>query len=276
MRYTNQFGIAAPELGWVPSPSYILRRAAILDCLKTFPPGRVLEMGCGAGALLYEISKLGFYGEGVEVSSHACELAKKILVNVHGISIIEDLPKESYEMYDYLLTFEVIEHIEDDIAAMKQWKDYLKPGGLVILSVPAHKKKWNVTDLLAGHYRRYDKKDIISLVDRTGFELIQTITCGWPVSWFIERLRLISRKVKIKRSGIHPSELCEGDFERTIQSGMDRNLETKLFSIYGSWIGQMLFFLAISIQRIFYSTELGISFIVIAKKPKVVSSDCVI
>lgn len=267
MRYTNQFGIAAPELGWVPSPSYILRRAAILDCLKPFAPGRVLEVGCGAGALLYEISKLGFYGEGVEVSSQAYELAKKILVNVHGISIIEDLPKESYEMYDYLLTFEVLEHIEDDIAVMKQWKDYLKPGGLVILSVPAHKKKWNVTDLLAGHYRRYDKKDIINLVERTGFVLIQTITCGWPVSWFIERLRLISRKVKIKISGIHPSELCEGDFERTKQSGVNRNLETKLFPIYGSWIGRMLFFLAISIQRIFYSTELGTSFIVIAKKP---------
>ncbi len=269
MIYTNQFGIAAPELGWVPSPSYILRRAAILDFMKSFPPGRVLEMGCGAGALLYDISKLGYYGEGVEVSSYAIELAKKILVNVHGISIVEGLPKESYEMYDYLLTFEVLEHIEDDTAAIKQWKDYIKPGGLVILSVPAHKKKWNVTDLLAGHYRRYDKKDIISLVDRADFELIQTITCGWPVSWFIERLRIISRKVKIKRYGIHPRELRDGDFERTKQSGVDRSLETKLFPIYGSWIGQMLFFLAISIQRIFYSTELGISFIVIAKKPKV-------
>ena len=95
MKYKSQFGIAAPELGWVPSPSYILRRAAILDCLKPFLPGRVLEIGCGAGAFLYEISKLGFYGEGVEVSSHACKLAKKILVNVHGISIIENLPKES-------------------------------------------------------------------------------------------------------------------------------------------------------------------------------------
>jgi SAM-dependent methyltransferase len=270
MQYTKQFGLAAPELNWVPSPSYILRRAALLDYLKSFPPGRVLEVGCGVGALLYDLSRLGYHGVGVEVSFQAVTLAKAILANVTGMSVEERLSKESKETYDYLISFEVLEHIKDDAAALKDWVEYVKPGGHIFLSVPAQQKKWNITDLLAGHYRRYDKIDITALVKGSGLELTRIITYGWPASWFIERLRLIARKIESRKPKTQLNLLRAGDMDRTKQSGVDRRLEKKLFPIYGSLFGRTVFALAISAQRPFYDTEFGISYMAVAKRPQTI------
>ena len=63
--------------GWVPAPRYLLRRARILSLLKQFKPGRVLEFGCGAGALISELSPLGYKCIAIEESENAIFLAKK-------------------------------------------------------------------------------------------------------------------------------------------------------------------------------------------------------
>jgi len=269
IEYNKEFGIAVPEMNWVPSPSYILRRAAILECLKFYPPGRVLEVGCGAGALLYDIAKLGFHGMGIEISAYARALADKILRTTKGISVSEKLPKGEEGMFDYLLSFEVLEHIEDDVAALKQWMNFLKPGGYAFLSVPAHKNKWNITDSLVGHYRRYDRLDILTLVEGAGLKLISISTNGWPISRIIEKLRLIAKKVEIKKNNDKRcTELESGRIERTKMSGIDRRLETKFYPIYANRFGKMLFSVAFSVQRRFYSTDLGISYILVVRRPK--------
>src|SRR6056297_1260018 len=148
-------GISAPELAWVPSPTYILRRAAVLDWLRDYPPGKVLEIGCGPGALLRDLADRGFSGTGVEVSEKARAIARQFLADNPEMRVVANLPEQNSGAYDYVLAFEVLEHIENDVAALNDWLAYLKPGGIAFLSVPAHRSRWNVTDLSAGHFRRY-------------------------------------------------------------------------------------------------------------------------
>jgi 2-polyprenyl-3-methyl-5-hydroxy-6-metoxy-1,4-benzoquinol methylase len=76
--YDKDYGIVAKEKGYAPAPSFILRRRRILDLLKSFKPGNVIEVGCGAGALLYDVSKLGYHCTALETSEKAREIAKHI------------------------------------------------------------------------------------------------------------------------------------------------------------------------------------------------------
>ena len=55
-----------------------------------------------------------------------------------------------------MCAFEVLEHIDDDALALKQWREYLRPSGWLLLSVPAHQDQYGAADELVGHYRRYD------------------------------------------------------------------------------------------------------------------------
>lgn len=267
MKYTRTMGIAVPEMQWVPSPTYILRRAAILDWLKTYAPGKVLEIGCGPGALLYDLKRLGFCGVGVEVSEKSRALAQEIFKSGDRVEILDSLPEGQEGTFDYLFAFEVLEHVEDDYAALIDWLTYLKPGGVVFISVPAHRKRWNVTDIAAGHYRRYDREDILGLVRHARLQVDRIGTYGWPASSINEVIRARVKARQLAKGNIAPASIVRGDISLSKASGADRRIESRLYPFYGSLIGKMFFRVAMATQRLFYNSSLGISFLVIARKP---------
>lgn len=264
--YSATMGVADPAAGWVPAPTYILRRAAILDWLKKSPPGRVLEIGCGAGALLGDLARAGYSGLGVESSDDARRVAVRLIGNQPGIAVSDRLPDPPTPDFDYLMAFEVLEHIENDSATLANWLHYLKPEGQVMLSLPAHRHRWNVTDVAAGHFRRYDRADVETLLRNAGLRIERLGSYGWPVSRVNEALRLAATRRSLRRSGIDPATIAHGDADRTAQSGVDRRLETRLFPLYGGLIGRVFFMLAIVVQRLFYDSSRGISFLVLARK----------
>jgi len=140
------YGISAPEKGWVPAPRYVLRRDRVLKLLEPFPRGQLLEIGCGAGALLYDLSAMGFLVEAVEISSSARAIARYINQGSPRVIIHQDIQNIWKQIFDYILAFEVLEHIEDDIGAVRQWWHWVKPDGHLLVSVPAHPERWNATD----------------------------------------------------------------------------------------------------------------------------------
>ena len=77
------YGPSLPEAGWVPAPSYLLRRRRILALMADQQPGRYLEIGCGAGALLYDLQARGFECQALETSPDALALARRL----HGRQI---------------------------------------------------------------------------------------------------------------------------------------------------------------------------------------------
>ena len=72
------FGLTAPERGWVPAPRYALRRARLLALATPLGGGRLLEVGPGSGALLFDMADLGFTCEALETSEDALRLVNEL------------------------------------------------------------------------------------------------------------------------------------------------------------------------------------------------------
>jgi SAM-dependent methyltransferase len=243
----------------------MLRRAAVLEHVGSWPVGRVLDMGCGAGALLHDLARLGFTGLGVEPSDPARELGERLANDLTGFQLAERVPSGS-PPFDYLISLEVLEHIEDDHGALASWVAHLKVGGRVLLSVPANPRRWDVTDVLAGHYRRYDRRDVLDLVAGAGLGLDRIETYGFPATWLIARIRRAVREAEVRRRGVDVGAIEPGDVERTKRSGIERSVETRLFPLYGSWPGRQVLRAAARLQRRFRETDRGISYLVMARK----------
>jgi SAM-dependent methyltransferase len=265
MKYHEEIGVSTPEWGWVPSPTYILRRDAILRAVADWEPGALLEVGCGSGSISYEMARRGFRCVAVEMSGPARELAARILRDFPEANVVETPPKDV--TFDYMMSFEVLEHIKDDAAALRDWVARLRVGGRCLLSVPAHRRKWNVTDVSVGHYRRYDRADIISLVESSGLEIESVSTYGWPFTWVIEKVRLRVKSYQLKRRGIDPAAVALGDTQLTEESGIQRDAERRLFPWYGSWAGRKMSRLACRFQFRFMRGDRGISYLVKARNP---------
>jgi SAM-dependent methyltransferase len=78
------------------------------------------------------------------------------------------------EHFDVVALFDVLEHIEEDGLALRNINSMLRPGGRVILTVPAHRWLWSRIDELASHRRRYNRKGLSSLLSSTGFKVLES------------------------------------------------------------------------------------------------------
>jgi SAM-dependent methyltransferase len=93
------------------------------------------------------------------------------------------------ETFDMVCAFEVLEHIEDDAAALQEWRSHVRVGGHLLLSVPAWQHMFGPWDVLAGHYRRYSPDELNSLLRDAGFEPVTTELYGWPLGFIMESIR---------------------------------------------------------------------------------------
>ncbi|QQG42859.1 MAG: class I SAM-dependent methyltransferase [Candidatus Giovannonibacteria bacterium] len=142
------------------------RRKIISECLRLFCAQKVeraLDIGCGTGfnaALLGNFSKNIF---GLDFSDVAADLAKKL--NPDFTLIKGEFPKiHLHEQYNIVTLLDVLEHIENDGAALKQIEELLAPGGLALITVPAFDFLWTEHDKLLHHKRRYTKTGLRDMI----------------------------------------------------------------------------------------------------------------
>jgi SAM-dependent methyltransferase len=251
------FGLSAPERGWVPAPRYALRRDRLLALAGRLDRGRLLEVGPGSGALLSDLQALGFSCEALETSEEALRLAGELNP---GVRIARAPAADWNAAFDALVACEVLEHIADDRAALEEWRGWLRPGGHLILSVPAHARRWSATDVWAGHFRRYEEADLRSLLDRAGFTIVALECYGFPLSNLIEPLRAWSHRRALRR------RTAGGLEEATAQSGVERGLEARLWPLQASAPGRLLFRAAFRLQEAFRHRDLGTGYLVLARR----------
>ena len=263
MEIHRNYGVVAPEKGWVPSPRYLLRRARLLEQARQWPKGaRVLELGCGAGALTYELSRAGFDCTAVEHSPAAAAIAADINRGPNAADIRTEA-EDWNAAFDYLVALEVLEHIEDDHAALASWRQWLRPGGQMLLSVPAHPSRWNAADEWAGHVRRYRRQQLRDVLEGAGMR-VEAIECyGFPLANVLEPIRAAKCARELAR------EARGGDDRaaRTASSGVERATETRLFPLYSGWAGSQAMRLFCATQRLFLDTDLGNGFLAVARRP---------
>ncbi|GFO56560.1 hypothetical protein GMSM_35670 [Geomonas sp. Red276] len=159
----------------------------------------VLDIGCGGGAFsIYSASK-GAKTKGVDLSDKAIGENRKSISILHLENNLrfeaEDFMQYSdSEQYDVIMMTEVLEHLPDDLAALRKVYDLLKPGGHFLMSVPSvnaplHKKYIkefgkDPFDERVGHLRRYTEDAILDLLKKADFEVIESLLCeGYLRNW---------------------------------------------------------------------------------------------
>jgi SAM-dependent methyltransferase len=146
----------------------------------------VLEVGCGQGALGVRLAARYQY-VGVEPDSSSCEVARGRMAAA-GLGEVRNVTVADLgdERFDLVCAFEVLEHIEDDSAALRDWATRLRPGGWLLLSVPAHQHRYGPADELVGHFRRYDPSAMITLLTECGFTDSTIRMYGMPLGYLLE------------------------------------------------------------------------------------------
>jgi len=171
----------------------------------------VLEVGCGQGALGVRLAQRYRY-VGVEPDRAAWTVANE-RVSAAGTGVVHNVAARDIgdSQFDLICAFEVLEHIEDDAAAVKEWAERLRPGGWLLLSVPAHQRRFGPADELVGHFRRYDPDAMKALLAGSGFTQIQIRQYGFPLGYLLEAGRnRIARRRLSKAGGLSAAERTAG------------------------------------------------------------------
>lgn len=157
----------------------------------------VLEVGAGQGAIGTRLASRYVY-TGVEPDPISFRRAEERLRRLGRGRIVNGYVSDlaGDERFDLLCAFEVLEHIEDDVAALSEWGERVRPGGYVVISSPAFPEHWGPFDRFAGHFRRYDRAGFVGLLEAAGFERPSVFTYGFGLGQVLEKLRdaLVARR----------------------------------------------------------------------------------
>ena len=130
---------------------------------------RILEIGCGTGHNLPMLAAFGSV-EAIEIDPAAREIASARLGRPVGAAPLPVLPGVERGAYDLIAVLDVVEHIEDDVAALRAMAACLKPGGKILITVPAHQWMWSAHDVVNHHHRRYSKATLAKAIRAAGLE----------------------------------------------------------------------------------------------------------
>lgn len=140
----------------------------IIRDLDTERP-QILDIGCGTGANLEMLAKFG-EAEGVDVSAEALAFCRTRGLQGVRQGEAERLPYEDGS-FDLVTGLDVVEHLDDDLAGLKEMRRVLRPGGRALIFVPAFMFLWGVQDDISNHRRRYTLGGLRQVVQQAGFEV---------------------------------------------------------------------------------------------------------
>jgi cyclopropane fatty-acyl-phospholipid synthase-like methyltransferase len=127
---------------------------ALLNRLTIVPPARILDAGCGWGVTLEALEREGYRAFGMDISRRMLERLDRPdrrLIEADVSQPLETVPTP----FDAVLALDVLEHLDDDRVAVSRLEALVRPGGVLILSVPALPELFSEFDAIQGHRRRY-------------------------------------------------------------------------------------------------------------------------
>jgi SAM-dependent methyltransferase len=136
------------------------------------PSARILDAGCGSGRNMIELRRHGTV-TGVELSEASVEIARgRGAGEVVAGSVLEmPFPDASF---DFAVSLDVVEHLEDDLGALRELRRVIAPGGRLLLTVPAYQWLWSGHDEINHHHRRYTRRSLKRVAEAAGWKQART------------------------------------------------------------------------------------------------------
>jgi SAM-dependent methyltransferase len=211
----------------------------------------VLEIGAGVGALGSVLARRYRY-LGLEPDAASYELARPRIEAAGGrIEPIAYSELAGDEKFDLVCAFELLEHLPDDAAALTAWRELVRPGGRLLVSVPAGPHRFGASDELVGHVRRYERAGLLDLLARSGFRDADVRGYGFP----------LGNLLKPVRDRIAARQLAAGTERGTGASG--RWLQPSAERVRLAWAIALPFR---SLQRPFAQSDLGTGLVALATR----------
>lgn len=150
----------------------IIRRMIVKDNMDIYlnknKITKILDFGCGSGILVDELAKQGYQTYGLD--NHKDAIKFGLLQGVKNIKVI-DTYKINFQdnTFDAVFSLDVLEHIYDEKQVLNEIIRVLKPGGIVIIMVPAYMFLWGIQDKISNHYRRYTISSLLKKINKITF-----------------------------------------------------------------------------------------------------------
>ena len=151
------------ELDRYPQPHVIMKDILINKLITRSglsEGAQFLDIGCGRGRILNMLLDRGFTGVGIDFQDICLEICAKRLEG-KKIELMKSLEEVGDRTFDLIIMSSVLEHIEDDQEYLKTISNMLNPGGFFLFTVPGDMRLYGKRDIAYGHYRRYEKEELI-------------------------------------------------------------------------------------------------------------------
>jgi SAM-dependent methyltransferase len=208
---------------------------------------RILDVGCGTGTMLGYLASYG-KAQGVDIDEEAVGYChERGLLDV-SLGEAANLPFGD-ATFDLVTALDVVEHLDDDVAALREMARVLHPGGQLLVTVPAHRFMWGDQDEVNMHKRRYVAAEIRDRLKAAGFDVLRVSYMNAVLFPPIAAIRLLRRL----QHRLRPRTATESDF----RFPAPRPLNFLLALVFGAE--------APIVRRV--NIPIGVSILALAQKP---------
>jgi SAM-dependent methyltransferase len=185
---------------------------------------RMLDFGVGVGTHAEELRALGYDVSCVETDDKLRERLQS-----RGFRAVETVTELGDERFDLVYSFNVLEHIADDLGALRDLRRISAPGGTLVLYVPAFQLLYSAMDRKIGHLRRYRRRQLVSAVERAGYR-VHRCRYADSLGFFAT---LVYRVVGSRRGDLNEAAVAAYDrYAFPVSRALDRGV--------GRWFGKNL------------------------------------
>jgi SAM-dependent methyltransferase len=221
----------------------------VIDRLSGMPDRpTMLDAGCGTGQMLKVLQQRG-NAVGLDLSEEAIMFASTRDAHNLVLGSVTNPPFAS-GTFDIAFALDVIEHVDDDRAILEGLRELVRPGGALVVTVPAFQSLWSDHDKINHHRRRYRRRQMRAILQRAGFEVERITYCNtvlFPIVWVVRHVQAFARKFRPKNEAEVSSDLKA--YPRVINSLLYRLM------LVEAWV----------VKRI--DLPIGVSILAVARKP---------